>query len=146
MAPLEELLTKDKVSGTVHPNPLTENATRGKGLTVMYADLISASTVPFALVTTNVTVNVPAVLNACDGLTCEDSAPSPKSHALETMALEPLAVDVFVKLTGAPTQTTKGFAVKLAVGVCEREKNVNARKNTASNIRMQVVSQFRCLH
>jgi hypothetical protein len=64
LAPLEELLTKDKVIGTVQPNPLTEKATIGKGLTVMNADFISASTIPLLFVTTNVTVNVPAVLNA----------------------------------------------------------------------------------
>jgi hypothetical protein len=52
------------------------------------------------------------------------------------MALAPLGVEVFVKLTGTPTQTTKGFAVKLAVGVCAREKNTNAREITASSIRM----------
>jgi hypothetical protein len=63
-APLDELLTKDKVSGIVHPNPLTENATMGNGFTVMKAVFISASTAPIAFVTTKVTVNVPAVLNA----------------------------------------------------------------------------------
>ena len=145
-APLEELLTKDKVSGTVQPNPLTEKATIGKGLTVMKADFISASTIPLPFVTTNVTVNVPAVLNACDGLTWVESAPSPKSQALETMALIPLVVEVFVKLTGTPTHTIKGFAVKLAVGVCAREKNVKASRNTASNKRMRIVGQFRYLH
>jgi hypothetical protein len=62
------------------------------------------------------------------------------------MALAPLGVDVLVKLTGTPTQTTNGFAVKLAVGVCAREKNVKASRNTASNIRMQIVGQFRYLH
>ena len=75
-----------------------------------------------------------------------DRAPSPKSQALDTIALAPLGVDVFVKLTGTPTQTTKGLAVKLAVGVCAREKKVKTRRNTTSNIRMQVVSQFRYLH
>ena len=89
-----------------------------------------------AFVTTKVTVNVPAVLNACDGLTNVESAPSPKSQAFETMALVPFCVDVFVKLTGTPTHTTKGFAVKLAVGVCAREKNVNASRNTANSMRI----------
>ena len=129
-------MTKDKVSGTVQPKPLTEKATIGNGFTVMKAVFISASTAPMAFVTTKVTVNVPAVLNACDGLSNVESAPSPKSQAFETIALVPFCVDVFVKLTGTPTHTTKGFAVKLAVGVCAREKNVNASRNTANSMRI----------
>jgi len=52
------------------------------------------------------------------------------------MALVPLGTDVFVKFTGTPTHTTKGFAVKLAVGVCAREKNVKAKNSTATSMRI----------
>ena len=118
---MEELFKKDNVNGTVQPNPFTEKATIGNGFTVMYAVFISASTLPIEFVTTKVTVNVPAVLNACDGLTSVDNAPSPKSQAFAVIELAPLGVDVLLKFTGTPTQTTNGFALKLAVGVCARE-------------------------
>ena len=132
LVPLEELFVKDSVSGTVQPSPFAENATMGKGFTVMYAVLISASTVPTELVTTKVMVNVPAVVKACEGLVVDAYDPSPKSQALETMAFGPLGTEVFVKFTGTPTQTTKGLAVKLAVGVCAfaqkaKTKQMNVR-------------------
>ena len=142
---MDELLTKDKVKGTVQPNPFTEKATSGNGFTVMYAFLISASTVPLAFVTTKVTVNVPGVLNACEGLVKLDKAPSPKSQALETMALAPFGVEVLVKFTGTPTQTTSGLAEKLAVGVCACDSKAKKSKHTVKNKRIVVSRLFRSL-
>jgi hypothetical protein len=87
-----------------------------------------------------VIVNVPAVLKACEGLVKFDNAPSPKSQALETMALEPFGMEVLVKFTGTPTQTTKGFAVKFAVGVCALNDMAIAIKNAVIKKRMRVKS------
>jgi hypothetical protein len=56
------------------------------------------------------------------------------------MALEPFGMEVLVKFTGTPTQTTKGFAVKFAVGVCALNDMAKARKNAVIKKRMRVKS------
>ena len=87
-------------------------------------------------------VKFPAVAKACEGLVAFESAPSPKSQALETMAFGPFAVEVLVKLTGTPTQTTKGLAVKFAVGVCAFAKKAT---NNKISVRKERIRRFSSL-
>ena len=71
-------------------------------------------------------------------LTLTSESPSPKYQALKTIGEFPLGTDVFVKVTCEPTQTDKGVAVKLAIGVCPKLKKTENKREKKHSFFIQL--------